>query len=218
MRVASRRSHKRETSYTSSEGEEHPACATIDVLLDEAAGAASDNIHNRRQSNTTDRLSCHSTAPTTGILCSARLRPHCAPSFPRSPRKSRTRPLPPPTRSGPLHRVEAEIHNAHGLADYRARELDVARHEFDRAIAADPSFVDGLYNAASTAALEDRLEEVVVLLRRAAHADPRRVQGARRRRQRPAGPAAPPQRSRVPGHTAPAARRPSTSAALSPVC
>jgi tetratricopeptide (TPR) repeat protein len=79
-------------------------------------------------------------------------------------------------RRGSLLRGEAQLHNAHGLADYAAGDLDAARREFGRAIAADPHFADGLYNAASAAALEDRAEEAVALLRRAVEADPARVQ------------------------------------------
>jgi Flp pilus assembly protein TadD len=73
-------------------------------------------------------------------------------------------------------RGEAELHNLHGLADSGAGELDAARREFDRAIAADPRYVDGLYNAAATAALSDRPEEAVAFLRRAAAIDRARVQ------------------------------------------
>ena len=79
-------------------------------------------------------------------------------------------------RRGSLARGEARIHNAHGFADYSAGDLDAARREFDRAIAADPGFVDALYNAASTAALADRSEEAVAYLRRAVAVDARRVQ------------------------------------------
>jgi Flp pilus assembly protein TadD len=68
------------------------------------------------------------------------------------------------------------LHNQHGLADYGAGELDAARREFDRALLADPRFVDALYNAASVAALEDRAEAAVALLQRAAAEDSRRVQ------------------------------------------
>ena len=75
-----------------------------------------------------------------------------------------------------LRRGEAQLHNAHGLADYAAGELDSARREFDRAIASDPAFVDALYNAAAAAALSDRAEDAVALLRRAAAIDPGRVQ------------------------------------------
>jgi hypothetical protein len=79
-------------------------------------------------------------------------------------------------RRGSLARGEAELHNLHGLAGYAAGELDAARREFGRAIAADPLYVEALYNAASTAALADRAEEAVALLRRAAAVDPARVQ------------------------------------------
>jgi len=75
-----------------------------------------------------------------------------------------------------IRRGEAQLHNAHGLADYAAGELDSARREFDRAIAVDPGYVDGLYNAAATAALSDRQEDAVAFLRRAAAIDPSRVQ------------------------------------------
>ena len=75
-----------------------------------------------------------------------------------------------------LARGEAQLHNAHGLEDYAAGELDAARREFGRSIAADPSDVDGLYNAAAAAALTGRAEEAVELLARAASVDPARVQ------------------------------------------
>ena len=75
-----------------------------------------------------------------------------------------------------LARGEAQLHNAHGLEDYAAGELDAARREFGRSIAADPSYVDGLYNAAAAAALTGRAEEAVELLARAASVDPARVQ------------------------------------------
>jgi tetratricopeptide (TPR) repeat protein len=79
-------------------------------------------------------------------------------------------------RRGSLARGEAELHNLHGFADYSAGELDAARREFARAIAADPLYVEALYNAASTEALADHAEEAVALLRRAAAVDPARVQ------------------------------------------
>lgn len=79
-------------------------------------------------------------------------------------------------RRGSLTRGEAELHNAHGLADYGAGELDAAAREFDRAIAADPRYLDGLYNAASAAALSGRTVEAVAFLQRAAAVDPARVQ------------------------------------------
>lgn len=75
-----------------------------------------------------------------------------------------------------LARGEAELHNGHGLADYAAGDLDAARREFQRAIAADPRFLDCLYNAAAVAALSGRDEEAIGFLRRAADIDPRRVQ------------------------------------------
>ena len=79
-------------------------------------------------------------------------------------------------RRGSISRGEATLHNQHGLADYAAGELDAARRELERALLADPRFVDALYNAASVAALTDRADEAVALLRRAAEEDPRRVQ------------------------------------------
>ena len=79
-------------------------------------------------------------------------------------------------RRGSISRGESQIHNVHGYSDYSAGELDAARREFDRAIAADPRFVDALYNAASTAALADRPADAVAYLRKAVEVDPRRVQ------------------------------------------
>ncbi len=79
-------------------------------------------------------------------------------------------------RRGSLARGESQIHNAHGFSDYSEGDLDAARREFERAIAADPGFVDALYNAASTAALADRPAEAVAYLRRAVEVDARRVQ------------------------------------------
>jgi Flp pilus assembly protein TadD len=79
-------------------------------------------------------------------------------------------------RRASLARGESQIHNAHGYSDYSAGDLDAARREFDRAIAADPRFVDPLYNAASTAALADRPDDAVAYLRRAVEVDARRVQ------------------------------------------
>ena len=92
-----------------------------------------------------------------------------------------TRPDLPPRRAVGIRRVslrhgEAQLHNAHGIESYGAGELDAARREFDRAVAADPGWVDGLYNAAAVAALSNREAEAVELLRRAVAADPRRVQ------------------------------------------
>ena len=79
-------------------------------------------------------------------------------------------------RRASIARGEAQLHNLHGLADYAAADLDAARREFDRAIAADPAYVDTLYNAGSVAALTGRVEEAVAFLRRAAAIDPARVQ------------------------------------------
>jgi hypothetical protein len=79
-------------------------------------------------------------------------------------------------RRGALGRAEAGLHNLHGLGDYGAGDLDAARREFTRALAADARFVDALYNAASVAALADRTDEAVALLRRAVAEDPRRVE------------------------------------------
>ncbi len=79
-------------------------------------------------------------------------------------------------RRASLLRGEARLHNLHGLENHWAGESEAARREFDRAIAADPAFLDGLYNAAAAAALADRAEEAVALLGRAAAIDPARVQ------------------------------------------
>ena len=79
-------------------------------------------------------------------------------------------------RRASLRRGEAQLHNLHGLEDYRAGEIDLARNEFDRAMAADPSFFDALYNAGAAAAVAGRAEEAIALLRRAAAVDPARIQ------------------------------------------
>jgi hypothetical protein len=79
-------------------------------------------------------------------------------------------------RRGSLTRGEAQLHNTHGLSDYAAGDLDAARREFERALAADPLYFDSLYNAASAFALSDRAPEAVEFLRRAAQVDPARVQ------------------------------------------
>ena len=79
-------------------------------------------------------------------------------------------------RRASLLRGEARLHNLHGLTDHAAGDLDAARREFERAIAADPGFLDALYNAAATAALAGRAEDAVGLLARAASIDPARVQ------------------------------------------
>ncbi len=79
-------------------------------------------------------------------------------------------------RLGQLAHGEAELHNAHGLSDYAAGDLDAAGREFGRAMAADPEYVDGIYNAATVAALASHDDEAIALLRRAAKLDPRRLQ------------------------------------------
>lgn len=79
-------------------------------------------------------------------------------------------------RRASLLRGEARLHNSHGLEEYGVGDVEAARREFDRSIAADPGFVDGLYNGAAAAALAHRPEEAVALLRRAAAIDPGRVQ------------------------------------------
>ena len=79
-------------------------------------------------------------------------------------------------RRGSIRRGEAELHDHRGSALRAARDLDGAAREFDRAVGADPRFVDALYNAASTAASSGREEEAVAWLRRAAEVDRRRVQ------------------------------------------
>ena len=79
-------------------------------------------------------------------------------------------------RRGLLGRGEAELHNLHGLTDYSAGDLDAARREFARAVAADDTFVDSLYNAAAVAALADDEASALAWLKRAAAADPARVQ------------------------------------------
>jgi tetratricopeptide (TPR) repeat protein len=79
-------------------------------------------------------------------------------------------------RRGLLSRGEAGLHNLHGLDDYAAGELDAARREFARAIAADDTFFDSLYNAAAVAALTGDDAQALAFLKRAAAADPARVQ------------------------------------------
>ena len=79
-------------------------------------------------------------------------------------------------RRATLARGEAQLHNLHGLVDYLAGDLVPARREFSRAMAADPLYVDAIYNATSVAALEGRDDEAVALLRQAAAIDPARVQ------------------------------------------
>lgn len=75
-----------------------------------------------------------------------------------------------------LARGEAQLHRQHGLEDREASDPGAARREFARSIACDPVFVDGLYDAAATAAAAGDADEAVALLRRAAAVDPGRVQ------------------------------------------
>ncbi|HEY6910290.1 MAG TPA: hypothetical protein VI356_13020 [Myxococcales bacterium] len=75
-----------------------------------------------------------------------------------------------------LARGEAQLHRLHGREDRAASDLDAARREFARAIACDPAYVDGLYDAAAAAAAGGDSDEAVALLRRAAAVDPGRVQ------------------------------------------
>jgi len=79
-------------------------------------------------------------------------------------------------RSASLSHGEARLHDLHGLAALACSELEAARREFGRAIAADPTYAEGLYDAAIAAATAGRAEEAVDLLRRAATLDPIRVQ------------------------------------------
>jgi hypothetical protein len=79
-------------------------------------------------------------------------------------------------RRGSLRRGEAQLHNAHGLALRRARDLPGAEREFERAAAADSRFFDAIYNAASLAADSGRDEAAMALLRRAAQVDRRRLE------------------------------------------
>lgn len=75
-----------------------------------------------------------------------------------------------------LARGEAQLHRLHGLQDRAASDLDAARREFARSIACDPVYVDGLYDAAATAAAKGDADEAVALLHRAAAVDRGRVQ------------------------------------------
>jgi len=79
-------------------------------------------------------------------------------------------------RSASLSHGEARLHDLHGLAALACSELEAARREFGRAIAADPTYAEGLYDAAIAAATAGHAEEAVDLLRRAATLDPIRVQ------------------------------------------
>ena len=79
-------------------------------------------------------------------------------------------------RRASLSRGEARLHDLHGLAALASSELDLAQREFGRAIAADPTYAEGLYDAAVAAATAGRAEEAVDLLRQAAALDPIRIQ------------------------------------------
>ncbi len=76
----------------------------------------------------------------------------------------------------PVRRGEAELHDQHAAADLRAGDPESARRELDRAIAADPSCFEALYDAAALAAVTGRAQDAVDLLGRAASIDPARVQ------------------------------------------
>jgi tetratricopeptide (TPR) repeat protein len=79
-------------------------------------------------------------------------------------------------RRGSLSRGEAALHDAAGRKQRLAGNLEGARRQFDLAVAADPSWFDGLYDAAATAAAAGRIDDALALLHRAAKADPRRIQ------------------------------------------
>jgi tetratricopeptide (TPR) repeat protein len=79
-------------------------------------------------------------------------------------------------RRADLSRGQAQLENLRGLDALAAGDLDEAREAFDDGIAADPGYVDVLYNAASAAALMNDDAAAVALLARAAAADPARVQ------------------------------------------
>ena len=79
-------------------------------------------------------------------------------------------------RSASLSRGEASLHDLQGRAWQASGDLERARREFDLAIAADPAFFDGLYDAAAAAARVGKADEAIALLRRAALVDRQRVQ------------------------------------------
>jgi tetratricopeptide (TPR) repeat protein len=79
-------------------------------------------------------------------------------------------------RRGALGRGESVLHVRDGLADWSRGDLAAARRQFDRAIAADGSYVDALYQGARSAAATQDDAAAIALLRRAAAADPARVQ------------------------------------------
>jgi tetratricopeptide (TPR) repeat protein len=79
-------------------------------------------------------------------------------------------------RRGSLSRGEARLHLARGRTAQAKGQLDARRRELALAVAADPGFVDALYAAAAFEAISGNEEAALSLLRRAAEADPRRVE------------------------------------------
>jgi tetratricopeptide (TPR) repeat protein len=79
-------------------------------------------------------------------------------------------------RRGSIAHGLAQIHLARARADRAKGDVESARVQLVRAIAADPRFVDALYAAAAVEAVSGRPEAAVSLLRRAAEVDARRVQ------------------------------------------
>jgi hypothetical protein len=79
-------------------------------------------------------------------------------------------------RRGSIGHGVARIHLTRARADRAKGNVDGARAELARAIAAAPRFVDALYAAAAAEAVSGRPEAAVSLLRRAAEVDARRVQ------------------------------------------
>jgi tetratricopeptide (TPR) repeat protein len=79
-------------------------------------------------------------------------------------------------RRGSIAHGVSRIHLARARADRAKGNVESARTELGRAIAADPRFVDALYAAAAAEAVSGRPEAAVSLLRRAAEVDARRVQ------------------------------------------
>jgi len=79
-------------------------------------------------------------------------------------------------RRGSIAHGIAELHLGRARADRSKGNVESARAELAKAIAADPRFVDALYAAAAAEAVSGSSEDAVALLRRAAQVDPRRVQ------------------------------------------
>ena len=79
-------------------------------------------------------------------------------------------------RRGSIAHGVARIHLTRARADRAKGNVENARGELARAIAADPRYVDALYAAAAAEAVSGRPETAVSLLRRAAEVDARRVQ------------------------------------------